>query len=203
MAQVAAEQIPVEVVRLVAVLALDDEPADADRRQQRLVDLQVGEIFEDVLALASGRARRCRPARSSSDPSSPASSAVGIGGIAGEGIDAARRAQVNGSPLGGIPRARDVDCVRAAIRRMPLPARPASRLVTLDRIARVTPAMAPDALTRIESVRWVHRSRGDSTVDLSPTDQVNPVDPSTLDRSIIRSANSPTSAWPITACRSR
>ena len=33
----------------MAVLALDDEPPDAHRRQQRLVDLQVGEIFQDVL----------------------------------------------------------------------------------------------------------------------------------------------------------
>ena len=39
-------------MRLVAVLALDDKPADADRRQQRLVDLEIRKILEHVLALA-------------------------------------------------------------------------------------------------------------------------------------------------------
>ena len=53
--QVAAQQIPVEVVWLVAVLALDDQPTDARRTQQRLVDLQVGEVLEDVLPLGLGQ----------------------------------------------------------------------------------------------------------------------------------------------------
>src|SRR5690348_12960476 len=54
-AQVAAEQVPVEVMRLVAVVALDDQAPDPDRRQPRLVDLQVSEVFEDVLPLRRGQ----------------------------------------------------------------------------------------------------------------------------------------------------
>jgi hypothetical protein len=42
-------------VRLVAILALDDQPADARGTQQRLVDLQVGEVLEDVLPLGLGQ----------------------------------------------------------------------------------------------------------------------------------------------------
>ena len=63
MAQVAAQQVPVEVVRLVAVLALDHQAADARRAQQRLVDLQVGEVLERRPAArprSAGRGRRPR-----------------------------------------------------------------------------------------------------------------------------------------------
>ncbi len=50
-----AQQVPVEVVRLVAVLALDDQPTHAQRREQRLVDLQIGEILQHVLPLGRGQ----------------------------------------------------------------------------------------------------------------------------------------------------
>src|SRR4029453_17562290 len=46
--------IPVEVVRLMAVLALDDQPTNARRTEQRLIDLQVGEVLQDILPLVLG-----------------------------------------------------------------------------------------------------------------------------------------------------
>src|SRR5262249_49372419 len=42
--QVTAEEIPVEVVRFVAVFALDHQTAYPDRGQQGLVDLQIREV---------------------------------------------------------------------------------------------------------------------------------------------------------------
>jgi hypothetical protein len=38
-------------VRLAAVLAVDDEPTDADRSEQRLIDLEVGQVLLDVAAV--------------------------------------------------------------------------------------------------------------------------------------------------------
>ena len=48
MPKVAPQQVPVEVVRLVAVLALDDQPAYPHRVEEGLVDLQIGQVFEHV-----------------------------------------------------------------------------------------------------------------------------------------------------------
>jgi hypothetical protein len=42
-------------VRLVAVFALDHEPADADGAQQSLVDLEVGQVLQHVLPLRVGQ----------------------------------------------------------------------------------------------------------------------------------------------------
>ena len=58
--QVAPQQRPGEVVRLVAVLAVDDQPAHAARLEQRLEHLEVLEVAEHVLALV-GRERLGRP----------------------------------------------------------------------------------------------------------------------------------------------
>src|SRR4051794_38949333 len=47
--EVAAEQVPLEVVRLLTVLAVDDQPSHAPRLEQRLEDLEVLEIGEGGL----------------------------------------------------------------------------------------------------------------------------------------------------------
>jgi hypothetical protein len=49
--QVAPEQVPVEIVRFAAVLALYDEAAYAHRAQQCLVDFQVSEVLKHILSL--------------------------------------------------------------------------------------------------------------------------------------------------------
>ena len=55
-AQVGAQQVPGEEVRLAAVLAVDDQPTHAAWLEQRLEDLEVFEVGEDVLTLV--RAQR-------------------------------------------------------------------------------------------------------------------------------------------------
>ena len=56
--QVRLQQVPAEVVRLLAVLAVDDEPTNAARLEQRAEDFEIFEIGEDFLALVR-RERVC------------------------------------------------------------------------------------------------------------------------------------------------
>ena len=56
LAQILAEQLPREVVRRFTFAAVDHETADTSRLEQRLKDLEVGQIDQDLLAVL-GRQR--------------------------------------------------------------------------------------------------------------------------------------------------
>ena len=51
MPQVAAQQVPREVVRFLAVLAVDDKSTDTPGLEQCLEDFEIFEVRDDVLAL--------------------------------------------------------------------------------------------------------------------------------------------------------
>lgn len=52
--QVAAQEIPVEVVGLPAILTVDHEPTDSLGPEKDLVDLEFGEIGQEILTLLRG-----------------------------------------------------------------------------------------------------------------------------------------------------
>jgi hypothetical protein len=50
--EVASEQVPVDVVDLAAVLAVDRQALDAQGLKERTEDLEVGQVGEHVFAFA-------------------------------------------------------------------------------------------------------------------------------------------------------
>lgn len=54
-AKIAPEQVPVKVVWFLAILAVDDQSANAPWPQQHLEDLKLAEVVHQILALLLGQ----------------------------------------------------------------------------------------------------------------------------------------------------